>query len=262
MAVNLKEELQGIRSKGKEEDQKNLFLTEAKLLLENNEKEEIDALRAIGLDESIEKMEKEKSDILEREQFEGKNGETFSESEIKDLCIMYNLRFLQTIDSWGNKIFKGNLSPEVGVKLVRYAKENDINDLSSSYYKKSFYIASPAKSFNLQKKPKDPLLFHKIGDVNGEGQFKLVHKWGNDFTNFRYFTSFLHRSFMSAYISSFFMSWILVTFVLGICGVGSAFGIGTIIVSLIVSLLPTWLFNRRGDGDWSFASDHWNSEFK
>lgn len=104
-----------------------------------------------------------------------KNDRIFSLSEIKKIAINYDLRFLPT------KYYKGDIPSDLSLKISE-AKEN-LGDNCTGIYK----ILAPENSFELQAIPKDPLLFVSLKN----GQFYLVHKWGNDLSAFRRMNVFL-----------------------------------------------------------------------
>jgi hypothetical protein len=103
----------------------------------------------------------------------------FTTEAIQKVCLMYGLRFLQT------DLYKGELDAAIPAKLAEFKA---INDGHLSYPcprshpdRKArvdchFRIAAPTESFELQDRPKDPLLFARVG----ADHWYLVHKWGND----------------------------------------------------------------------------------
>lgn len=83
-------------------------------------------------------------------------------SGIKNICIDYRLRFLES------KYFKGQIPLEAISKIKSLEKEHNIE-------LKGFKIIAPSKLFKLEDKD-DPLLFAPIGNQ----YFYLIHQWGND----------------------------------------------------------------------------------
>jgi hypothetical protein len=81
---------------------------------------------------------------------------------IKDICIEYRLRFLDT------KYFKGQMPQEAIAEVKRLEKQHGIE-------LKGFKILAPSRLFKLENKD-DPILFAPIGN----GYYYLIHKWGND----------------------------------------------------------------------------------
>jgi hypothetical protein len=83
-------------------------------------------------------------------------------SQIKQICIDYRLRFLDS------KYFKGEI-PQEAISKTKELERNHDTILSG------FKIIAPSKLFKLADKD-DPLLFAPIGNE----YFYLIHKWGND----------------------------------------------------------------------------------
>ncbi|WP_189604451.1 hypothetical protein [Salinimicrobium marinum] len=94
-------------------------------------------------------------------------GKVFHISHIKNICVNYRLRFLDT------KYFKAGFPPEA---------LSEIKDLEKIHNTPlhGFQIVAPSKNFRL-KNADDPLLFAPIGN----GYYYLIHKWGNDLNPFR-----------------------------------------------------------------------------
>lgn len=90
------------------------------------------------------------------------SGKIYHIDEIKQICIDYRLRFLDT------KYFKGQIPAEALSKIKTLEKEHELEI-------KAFKIIAPSKLFKLEDKD-DPLLFAPIGN----GYHYLVHQWGND----------------------------------------------------------------------------------
>lgn len=99
-------------------------------------------------------------DLLDSDKF-------FHIDQIKNLCIDYRLRFLDT------KYFKGEIPAEAYSKIRSLEKEHNTE-------LKGFKIIAPSKLFKLEDKD-DPLLFAPMGN----GYYYLIHKWGNDLNPFR-----------------------------------------------------------------------------
>lgn len=86
----------------------------------------------------------------------------FHEDAIREICITYRLRFLDS------RYFKGDF-PEEAITEIRDLEREHQTALSG------FKIIAPSKMFVLRKTD-DPLLFAPIGN----GYYYLIHKWGND----------------------------------------------------------------------------------
>ncbi|WP_228235816.1 hypothetical protein [Allomuricauda sp. M10] len=86
----------------------------------------------------------------------------FHIDQIKEICIDYRLRFLNS------SYFKGKI-PQEAISKIKHLEKLHNTEL------KGFKIMAPSKLFKLEDKD-DPLLFAPIGNE----YFYLVHKWGND----------------------------------------------------------------------------------
>ena len=89
-------------------------------------------------------------------------GRIFHISDIKEICIVYRLRFLDS------PFFKGNF-PSEAVSEIRQLENEHLTTLGN------FKIVAPAKLLKLENAD-DPLLFAPIGN----DYFYLDHKWGRD----------------------------------------------------------------------------------
>lgn len=145
----------------------------------------------------------------------------FNRDAIRAVCLRYNLRFLSTEHYTGSldaelpekvaelRALNGGVLPgEPAPKTKRddwpypdldmmikhpqlhaqylqataqYMHASMMLDAFGGTPRAKFCIAAPATSFELQDRPIDPLLFCELGD----GQFYLVHKWGNDLSVWR-----------------------------------------------------------------------------
>lgn len=88
----------------------------------------------------------------------------YTHDQIKDICIKYRLRFLDT------KYFKSDFPYEAIAKIKALQKQQGLEF-------NSFKIIAPSTLFNLEDvNDKDPLLFLNLGN----GLYYFIHKWGND----------------------------------------------------------------------------------
>jgi hypothetical protein len=94
-------------------------------------------------------------DLLETENI-------FHIDQIKEICIDYRLRFLNST------FFKGEI-PQEAISKIKHLEK--IHQTEIQGYK----IMAPSRLFKLEDKD-DPLLFAPIGN----DYFYLIHKWGND----------------------------------------------------------------------------------
>lgn len=86
----------------------------------------------------------------------------FHLDQIKEICIDYRLRFLNS------SYFKGNI-PQEAISKIKHLEAAHHTEI------KGFKIMAPSKLFKLEDKD-DPLLFAPIGN----DYYYLIHKWGND----------------------------------------------------------------------------------
>ncbi|TAH44240.1 MAG: hypothetical protein EYC69_00105 [Bacteroidetes bacterium] len=113
----------------------------------------------------------------------------FKLTEIKNLCIRYRLRFLDTVH------FKSDYP---------YAAIAEINAFEKKYATKieRFYIAAPDHTFNLENVNKDPLLFAALG----KGDYYLIHQWGKDLAWHKKITLWPLQSFKNCFIALWILS--------------------------------------------------------
>ena len=102
---------------------------------------------------------------LKFEEMETKN--IFHKDTIKNICVRYRLRFLDS------NLFKGEYPKNITKIISGIEKKHDTN-------LNNFMIMAPSKLFKI-KSPDDPILFVPIGN----DYFYLVHKWGKEFNSIR-----------------------------------------------------------------------------
>jgi len=155
------------------------FQGETQKLLETHDAKEKDALRRAGLDYQVKKIERGVGVEIDRQKIEEdyKNN-TFTEDEIKEVCLKYDLRFLNT------HYFKGSLDGKVSKKLKEFLEAHPEIGHNSD----SFFIIAPSKAFNLQDNKKKPLFQLNpilVYQIPKQDKYVYIHKWGLDFTFMR-----------------------------------------------------------------------------
>ena len=109
----------------------------------------------------------------------------FSSEQIKNTCITYRLRFLDS------QLFKGEIPYEAIMKVKEIEKKLGVKF-------SEFKILAPTALFKLRDRNKDPLLFACVSSPNGggqeESQYLLIHKWGNDMNWYRKIITFPLRT--------------------------------------------------------------------
>ncbi len=115
----------------------------------------------------------------------------FHIEDIKNLCITYRLRFLDS------HYFKGGFPEEAISKIRSLESEHNIP-------LKNFKIIAPSKLLKLENAD-DPLLFAPMGN----DYFYLIHKWGNDLHPFRKLQMWPYKNFENLLFTVAFLSILL-----------------------------------------------------
>jgi len=115
----------------------------------------------------------------------------FHVNQIKQICIDYRLRFLNS------KYFKGDIPLEAIYKIKALEKNHSIEI-------KGFKIVAPSKLFKLKDKD-DPLLFAPIGN----DYFYLIHKWGNDLHPLRKMLVWPFKNIVNLAVVVFIISFLI-----------------------------------------------------
>lgn len=193
--ISLDKELQKKKDEQQTVVQQGDAVQQVKLLMEGEATEDMRILRALGKNHTLVRAQEDYGKQLELENLEKAfHGKVFTVDQIKSLCVQYRLRFLST------RFFIGNMDIEAVAKIKEFAKAtNSSIDNASIEYK--MFILAPPEQFALSRKqiekiPKrvidrDPVLFYKIDDTH----YKMLHKWGNDFSIARFIEGFQYRSF-------------------------------------------------------------------
>jgi hypothetical protein len=102
----------------------------------------------------------------------------FDIEHIRNLCIKYRLRFLDS------RRFTGNIPHEAILKIKRLSERQGMEF-------SKFKIAAPSKLFKLEDTNADPLLFIDLGN----DKYYLIHQWGKDMKWYYRFLYWPVRSF-------------------------------------------------------------------
>lgn len=163
----------------------------------------------------------------------------FHVSQIEAICNRYYLRFLPT------QHYKGSIPAELSSRITNFEAAYGITCKADQ-----LCIVAPLRSFDLERRPKDPLLFYRIN----EQYYYLIHKWGNDLSVLRRILPFL---------STPLSVWLPI--VVAAFGLALVIGrwIGFMEPPLIVCCVITGLFSvifwivclviYKDDGDWEFG---------
>lgn len=139
---------------------KNKQNNESKILAEVQEILKKDTQKETRISENLKGKNKGSFNSFNFDLLETEN--IFHIDQIKEICIDYRLRFLNSA------FFKGEL-PQEAINKIKHLEK--IHQTEIQGYK----IMAPSKLFKLEDKD-DPLLFTPIGN----DYFYLIHKWGND----------------------------------------------------------------------------------
>ena len=201
--------------------EKNEILSSVKLLMDSDAAEDLRISRALGSYHSLARAEVMVGKKIELEKLDaGYGGNVFKIEDIKNLCIKYRLRFLKS------QHFAGHLDIEVFAKLKEFSKETN-TEITDGNLERKFYILAPDESFTLKanRLPRisdDPAIFYKIDDSH----YRLIHKWGADFTPLRYLKGLMWRNGTLTYFLTFAMIFV----------------VGTIVTYLFSKLMPSYSF--------------------
>ena len=229
-----------------------------KFLSEDNGIEERELMRNLKMDAHIVEVENVTRDQIEMKTAEDEWGTVYTESEIKEICHDFYLRFLQV------RHFNGNISKELPSVILKFCKDKKITT-TDSYLHEAFYIVAPKESFSLSEKPKDPLLFYRVTDRydDGENKYVLVHQWGKEFTHARRLTGLIRRNGFTLWFARTLLVASIAITLFGFLGVTNL-GASTIflVLSGVINLI---VLAVAADNDGDFpdnSSDNWNSKIK
>lgn len=163
----------------------------------------------------------------------------FSQEQIRDICIKYRLRFLDT------SVFKSNIPAEAISKVKALEQKWDVQ-------LKRFKIVAPQSLFDLEDPDADPLLFAQLTD----NRYYLIHKWGGELNAVRALLAFPLRSFMHLF-------WTLLGLALLVAAVIPTPSLGLKLFLWIHSFIAlcalacVYVLGMRQN----FSSESWNSKF-
>ncbi|HEY6161069.1 MAG TPA: hypothetical protein VI112_07595 [Bacteroidia bacterium] len=127
---------------------------------------------------------KQKEAAIEPISIPAEHPNIFTLGQIKKVCVEYRLRFLDT------KQFKGEYPYEALLKIKQFESKYGART-------QQFMVMAPSRMFRLLDPDKDPLLFANIGN----GNYYLVHQWGNDLAWYRKILSWPMQNMRNLLIS-------------------------------------------------------------
>lgn len=270
--ISIDKELESVSKKQKE--QLNIDpLNEVKLLLEGESQEDARILRGLSKNSHINRIENVRGRQIELENMENEyDGKVYTLEQIKDLCVDYRLRFLQS------RYYTGSFDVEVSAKIKEFSKttNSSIDDYTLG---RRFFIMAPQEMFELTeekyiskaelRKQLDPAIFYQID----ENHYRLIHKWGSDFTIFRLIEGFRWKSWWNHQIFNTVMFMPIITVLYLLCFESPAALLDnhpictffiTTAISFIVAFFGIGVWKQdEGDAiEGYFSKTNWNSDKK
>jgi hypothetical protein len=267
MKLSIDKELE----KRSKEHKKNLNIhpiQEVHQLLLENETEHARILRGLSANSQFNRVEKIRTQQLELERHETNyEGKVYTKEQIKNLCIDYHLRFLQS------RLYTGSYDIEVAAKIREFAVKTNspIDDFTLG---RRFFVLAPAKMFELRdekyvtKKQLDPAIFFQIDNDH----YRMIHKWGSDFTIFRLLEGFKWRNWWTYQLTQTMFLLPIVTFIMFyfafepatiinhfFIGIGVNFIIAFFFACLIFGIHKQDKFNEIKE---FFSKYNWNNDSK
>ena len=256
MKINLEENLKNQKKKDMEVLDS---VKEVRHLLQNAESEDARILRNLSENSELNRVERITKTALEIERLESKyTGDIFTLEQIEKLAIDYRLRFLNS------RYFTGKFDVEVAAKIKEFGRENNIS-LNEYHLKNNFFILGPKEIFDLKNEkyiePKqlDPVLFYKLDD----NHYRMIHKWGSDFTILRYLEGFKWKNIGNYFWFTLFATFPIISFIVGLLIPLSfvTFTIGYVLSIFFFILIPSLIYNiffkigPKTDSDWDTITD-------
>lgn len=238
MKANILNELERELKTRKERDKKNDVLGQVAGLLEYEGEKDVRMLRDIAPNSTLCQSESERAAIMELERKEEYlNGKVFTYDQIIALGAKYRLKFLPT------EHYKSYIDPGVIPEIRDLQRAKDAQrkkdqaarrnmtledyDASGQHtefqfdaheLKNNFFILAPGSMFKTERtkafsiKPKDPIMFYREDDTH----YRLIKKWGNDFSVFRRILGFVTKSWANYIFYLYVLPYVTITSALSI----------------------------------------------
>lgn len=248
-------------------------VNEIKTLLLTESSEDARILRGLSKNSHFNRIENIRGKQIELENLETEyEGKVFKIEQIETLCVDYRLRFLQS------RLYTGSYDVEVASKIKDFARTTNtsIDDYSLG---RRFYVMAPQEMFELKdekyiskaelRRLADPAIFYQID----ENHYRLVHKWGSDFTVFRLLQGFRWKSWWSHQIFNTLMVMPIFAFLYLMIHQAPASEIDNSSIStMLIVVLSSFLFSmlffglaKQDEGEaieGYFSKTNWNSDKK
>jgi len=178
--TNIEQKLR--KKRGKHWDGEQVLAEVQKILSEDSQKED-EIAQQLGSKNNARENNFD-FDLLETDKI-------FHIDQIKEICIDYRLRFLNS------SYFKGKI-PQTAISKIKHLEAAHNTEL------KGFKIMAPSKLFKLEDKD-DPLLFAPIGN----DYYYLIHKWGNDLHPLRKMFAWPFKNIVNLGLLVLFISYLV-----------------------------------------------------
>ena len=178
--TNIEQKLR--KKRGKHWDGEQVLAEVQKILSEDSQKED-EIAQQLGSKNNARENNFD-FDLLETDKI-------FHIDQIKEICIDYRLRFLNS------SYFKGKI-PQTAITKIKHLEAAHHTEL------KGFKIMAPSKLFKLEDKD-DPLLFAPIGN----DYYYLIHKWGNDLHPLRKMFAWPFKNIVNLGLLVLFISYLV-----------------------------------------------------
>jgi hypothetical protein len=272
MKVSIEKELEKVSNEDKQKF--NLDpIKEVKLLLAGESSEDARILRGLSQNSQFNRIENMRGKQIELENLEKDyDGKVYTKAQIETLCIDYHLRFLQS------RFYTGAYDVQVAAKIKEFAKST-LAPIDEITLGRRYFVMAPQEMFSLNtekyvskaelRRQADPAIFYQID----ENHYRLVHKWGSDFTIFRLIEGFRWKSWWSHQWFNTIMIAPIVTALWFLCFEAPAaqFEIHPILNTLVIgafSFISALLFFgvwKQDEGEaieGFFSKTNWNSDKK
>ena len=272
MKVSIDKELEKVSQEDKQKFNVDP-INEVKLLLAGESSEDARILRGLSNNSQFNRIEKVRGEQLELENLENEyEGKVYKIEQIEKLCVDYRLRFLQS------KYYTGSYDIEVAAKIKEFAKSTH-SPIDEYTLGRRFFMMAPQEMFELRdekyiskaelRRQADPAIFYQID----EKHFRLIHKWGEDFTIFRLIEGFRWKSWWSHQWFNTVMLTPIIAAIYFLCfespaaqfenhSILNTFVIGVVSFVLALLLFGVW---KQDEGDaisGYFTKTNWNSDKK
>ena len=272
MKVSIDKELEKVSQQDKQKYNTDP-IKEVKLLLAGESSEDARILRGLSQNSQFNRIEKVRGEQIDLENLEKEyEGKVYKIEQIEKLCVDYRLRFLQS------RYYTGSYDVEVAAKIKEFAKSTN-SPIDEYTLGRRFFMMAPQEMFQLRdekyiskaelRRQADPAIFYQID----EKHYRLIHKWGDDFTILRLIEGFRWKSWWNHQFFNTVMLMPIVALLYFLCFQSPAaqfenhpilnfIAIGTISFVFAHFIFGIWKQDEFEAIDGFFTKTNWNSDSK